>query len=262
MSRGSESVSEKPTYNAPALDKGLDIIECLSQSSSGQTLAEIAQQLGRKQNELFRMITCLEERGYVVRESDSATFSLSLKLFSVVHRQSPVSKLREAAQLPMELLSDTTGHSCHLSVIHSSSMLVLMEQVPKQIVSLCLGVGNAWPLHRTASGKLMLSRLPEERIRQILYSNNEFSGQSKAKQTKLLSEIEALSDIECHDAASEYTSSTADMSVIIGNEATGSLSSLAISYVNAAEIKPSAKKEWTKALQTAAAQIHANLGLD
>lgn len=63
------------------------------------------------------------------------------------------------------------------------------------------------------------------------------------------------------EALSEYTPSTADMTVIIGDETSGSLSALAISYVNADEVKPAEKKTWIKALHAAAAQIHKNLGL-
>ena len=52
-------------YNAPALDKGLDILELLSNNNGGLTQAEIASQLNKSVNEIYRMISTLKNREYV-----------------------------------------------------------------------------------------------------------------------------------------------------------------------------------------------------
>ena len=68
---------EKPTvaavkYSAPALEKGLDILELLSRRSQSLTLSQIAAALGRSVNELFRMVQVLEARGYVANSMSAA----------------------------------------------------------------------------------------------------------------------------------------------------------------------------------------------
>lgn len=69
-------------YRAPALDKGLDILELLSGIDGGLTQAEIAKHLGRSPNEFYRMLDRLVRRGYVTRlEGDR--YSLTLKLFGL-----------------------------------------------------------------------------------------------------------------------------------------------------------------------------------
>ena len=55
----------KLSYRAPALDKGLDIIELLAVSSVGLTQAQIANQLKKSVNEIYRMLNTLKERGYL-----------------------------------------------------------------------------------------------------------------------------------------------------------------------------------------------------
>ena len=45
-------------YSAPALEKGLDILELLAGSSPGLTQNQIAARLGRSPSELFRMSRC------------------------------------------------------------------------------------------------------------------------------------------------------------------------------------------------------------
>jgi DNA-binding IclR family transcriptional regulator len=43
-------------YRAPALDKGLDILELLAEQKDGLTRAEITKSLGRNASEMYRML--------------------------------------------------------------------------------------------------------------------------------------------------------------------------------------------------------------
>ena len=58
---------EAERYRAPALDKGLDILELLSSVDGGLTQSEIAKKLGRSPNEFYRMLDRLVRRGYVTK---------------------------------------------------------------------------------------------------------------------------------------------------------------------------------------------------
>ena len=56
------SDEENDRYRAPALDKGLDILELLAAVDGGLTQAEIAKRLGRSPNEFYRMLDRLVKR--------------------------------------------------------------------------------------------------------------------------------------------------------------------------------------------------------
>ncbi|CAM5207349.1 Transcriptional regulator, IclR family OS=Bosea thiooxidans OX=53254 GN=SAMN05660750_04639 PE=4 SV=1 [Bosea thiooxidans] len=58
-------------YRAPALEKGLDIIELLASSASGMSLTAIASTLGRSMGEIYRIALALEARGYIRRDQRS-----------------------------------------------------------------------------------------------------------------------------------------------------------------------------------------------
>jgi len=51
--------ARKSRYTAPALEKGLDILELLASVSEALTHSEIASRLGRTITEVFRMLVCL-----------------------------------------------------------------------------------------------------------------------------------------------------------------------------------------------------------
>jgi len=54
-------------YRAPALDKGLDILELLAQQPQGLTRAEIVKEMDRSASEIYRMLERLVARQYVMR---------------------------------------------------------------------------------------------------------------------------------------------------------------------------------------------------
>src|SRR5690606_7600827 len=89
-----------PRYSAPALEKGLDILEALSDSYEGYTLNEISKKLDRSMNEIFRMVMTLERRGWVQVDGNDR-YSLTLRMFELAHQHMP---LRSLVSMAMPLM--------------------------------------------------------------------------------------------------------------------------------------------------------------
>ena len=66
-------------YSAPALDKGLNILELLSTSENGLTQGQIASKLNKSVNEIYRMISTLRSREYVELDEETDIYNLSYK---------------------------------------------------------------------------------------------------------------------------------------------------------------------------------------
>src|SRR2546423_542389 len=101
FSRAEDSTPQATIYQAPALDKGLDILECLAVQAVPLTQAQLAQALGRGASELFRMLTVLERRGYIQRDPLSGAYSLTLRLYELSRTHSPYQGLLRAAARPL-----------------------------------------------------------------------------------------------------------------------------------------------------------------
>lgn len=69
-----------PDYRAPALDKGLDIIELLARTGRPTTPARISARLNKSPNELFRMVRVLERREYIEIPRGQTGYVLTDKL--------------------------------------------------------------------------------------------------------------------------------------------------------------------------------------
>ena len=56
MENEKDSKARKKVYSAPALEKGLDLLELLSSEVDGLNITEITTRLDRSGGELFRML--------------------------------------------------------------------------------------------------------------------------------------------------------------------------------------------------------------
>ena len=109
---------KRKQYTAPALEKGLDVLELLSSDAVGLNLSSIASQLKRSVGEIFRVVVVLEQRGYVASVQDSDRYALTGKMFSVSHGYAPIQQVSIAADPAMRELARATLQSCHLVIYH------------------------------------------------------------------------------------------------------------------------------------------------
>ena len=151
-----ESDETEERYKAPALDKGLDILELLSGTEEGLSLAEIAKALERSPNEIYRMLGRLVRRDYVVR-SNSDRFKLSLKLFGLAHRHPPMRRLVSLALPPMRRFAREAGQSCHMVVYDRGSGVVVAQIDAPSYWGLSIRVGAHVSLLNTSSGHVLLA---------------------------------------------------------------------------------------------------------
>jgi DNA-binding IclR family transcriptional regulator len=113
-------------YRAPALEKGLDVLELLSQHGAPLTPSQMSTLLGRSVSELFRMIQVLEFRGYI--EPSASGYRLTNRLFTLGIAHGPAKDLVEAALPHMRELAESTVQSCHL-VVRSDDQIVVVARI-------------------------------------------------------------------------------------------------------------------------------------
>ncbi|WOO42699.1 IclR family transcriptional regulator [Rubellicoccus peritrichatus] len=247
-------------YSAPALEKGLDILEYLAKNTTGCTLVEIAEALSRTTSEIYRMLSCLEQRGYVTKEAGTGTYNLTLKLFELGHRQSGVTLLRKAARLPMEALAARIGHACHICVQSGDSLLVLMERMPARRVCLAIGEGTVLPLTQTASGRVLLGRMSDTEVSAFLEQDAHYQSLSKAARTRYLKTIDKIRELGCEKAKSEVTPGVSDIAIPIGIPGTDISATLAVSTLESTQNTKSNQKNFDEMMKCAA-QINENIGI-
>lgn len=144
-----------PTYVAPALEKGLDILELLSRSEAPLTQKEIAKELGRSVSELYRMISCLVDRGYVATSNER--YHVTTKLFELAQLNPPMQRLLSEAMPLMQKLSDDLDQSCHLTVYNRGRQVVISKVDAPSGMGFSVRVGAELDVLVSASGRTLLA---------------------------------------------------------------------------------------------------------
>lgn len=146
---------EAAVYAAPALEKGLDILELLCGSEAALSQKEISGKLGRSTGELYRMIACLVERGYLANVDDR--FNVTTKLFELAHRNPPTHRLLSESLPLMQKLSADLDQSCHLTVYNNGRQIVVSKVDAPGGMGFSVRVGAELDVLISASGRVLLA---------------------------------------------------------------------------------------------------------
>ena len=159
---------EKAAYAAPALEKGLDILELLAETGEPLSTRVIAERLQRSKSEIFRMVFVLQQRGYLEREPGTDRLGLSRRLFDLGIR-TPGGKQLTSVVLPlMERFSEESGQAAHLVVLSRAQTVVLATTAGHLDASVIVRPGYGRPALDANSGLLILAFQSEGRRRGLM----------------------------------------------------------------------------------------------
>jgi DNA-binding IclR family transcriptional regulator len=155
-------------YRAPALEKGLDILELLAKSASGLSATQIAQTLGRSLSEIYRVTLALESRGYIRKSPTTECYGLTLRLFELAHEFPPINRLVAVALPEMEKLAASAEQSCHMVILNGKNVLVVAQIDAPTAMRYSVRLGAQFPIAETSSGAVLLAYTQDEEKEAIL----------------------------------------------------------------------------------------------
>jgi len=164
-------------YRAPALDKGLDILELLATQPQGLTRAQIVKDMARSPNEIYRMLERLVARQYVTRSASGDRYALSLKLFAMAHAHPPLNRLVNQALPVMDDFARRAGQSCHMGVYDRGNVLIAAQINSPRGWSFSVQRGARIGLLDTASGHMLLAYADAESRQRMLAEHRPLDGE-------------------------------------------------------------------------------------
>ncbi len=150
--------------NAPALDKGLDVLELMAASDDPLSIYDISRALGRTRGELYRVLNRLVERGYVVRVGDQEKVVLGDKLFRIASDAPSTQHLIESSAPLMARIVKETGHSSLLSVRSGNFAVTVFNVASGDRVTMSSPIGSRMNLWDTAPGVAMIGAMPRYEV--------------------------------------------------------------------------------------------------
>ncbi|WP_153102464.1 IclR family transcriptional regulator [Paraburkholderia hayleyella] len=240
-------------YRAPALDKGLDILELLAQQKDGLTRAEITRQLGRNASEIYRMLERLVVRQYVARSAGGDRYSLSLKLYALAHRHPPMQRLIVAALPLMQRFADEAEQSCHLSVYDRGNLLVIAQVDGPGTWGISVRLGSRVGLIGTGSGRVLLAFQNDAQRAQMLSEHTAVKGEIPLDETELNATWDAVRTQGFSQKDSQQTVGVTDVTFPVLGPAGQAIAALTCPYLRRIDSYAAPTLEATTALLRATA---------
>ncbi len=163
-----DSSTSKTTVQS--VERTLDILEALAKTGEAG-IAQLSNQVSLHASTVHRLLSTLIARGYVRQNPDSGRYLLGLKPLDVARAVRDHLDLRMESIPILQELMRRSGETANLAVM-DDHQIVYMEQVssPGWMLRMFVQVGARAPLHSTASGKVLLSALPDEELDRMLHS--------------------------------------------------------------------------------------------
>jgi DNA-binding IclR family transcriptional regulator len=198
-------------YRAPALEKGLDVIELLAAAKSPLNLSAISQCLGRSSGELFRMLQVLEFKGFITTAENGTGYVLTNKLFALAMTQAPVRSLVETALPVMRRLVQEIGQSAHIAVASEDQIVVITRLERPGDLGFSVRIGYRREITGATSG-LVLFAFQDEDTRKQWLRRCKLKGEAAEEFVARADAVRARGHLE---AASHFVRGITDLSAPI-----------------------------------------------
>jgi len=144
------------SYEAPALRKGVRLLELLCQAPKPLSVAKISAALGVNKHMVLRMLGTLCDEGWVVQE-EGPVYRVSL--LPLHHFSKPIGRLDvvTAAEEPIETLWEATGETTYLSVRDDEWSMGVVVRQTRRDVQVAGRIGSRLLMHCCAPGKVLLA---------------------------------------------------------------------------------------------------------
>ncbi|MEQ8211418.1 MAG: IclR family transcriptional regulator [Lacipirellulaceae bacterium] len=219
----------KTSYEVPALEKGLDILELLAVHEAGLTQQQIAEYLGRSLSQLYRMLNCLLKRGYVQKATSDDRYRLSAKLFVLAHQYPPTHRLHETAMPILRGLAQQIEQSCHLGVPDEGFLLIMSQVDAPGFLSYTVRVGMRVPLAKTGSGMVLLAFQPEDKQKQWIAASAE--NVNNQQRTALLRRLKQVRRRGYEKRASQFVGGVTDLSAPVLDHTDCAVAAITVPYL-------------------------------
>jgi IclR family acetate operon transcriptional repressor len=168
----------------------MDILDILQDSPDGRSLLEISTAVDLPRSSAYRYLSTLETRGYVQRDGATGNYRFGLAFLPSHGRHLEVMATR--ARPVMEELRDRLGETINLGVLDGNRIAYLEILESNKAVRLAARRGDRDPIHSTALGKAIASRISTDAVAAILAAE----GMPKRTSNTLTDEAGYLAELD------------------------------------------------------------------
>jgi IclR family transcriptional regulator, pca regulon regulatory protein len=193
MKRSSEIEPRREAMGG--LAKGLAVIRAFTRDSPALTLSEIASRSRLPAATARRCLLTLAESGYIMQSGRN--FLLRPKVLELGAAYLESMNIETLTRTHLEELASKTGDSASLTVLDGTEIVYVARASVRTLMRLEAHVGSRFPAYPTSMGRVLLSGLSKERLRDYFDKTSftpltEHTVTDRAKLQKLVEECRRI----------------------------------------------------------------------
>ncbi|MCC8367669.1 glyoxylate bypass operon transcriptional repressor IclR [Xenorhabdus sp. PB61.4] len=154
-----------------SLSRGLSLLEFISDSQSGVALTDLAIQAGLPNSTTHRLLTTLQQHGFVRQVGDLGLWVIASHAFVVGSSFLQSRNLMVLVHPILRQLMEDSGETINLAIFNIDEYeAVIVDQVQcNALMRMSAPIGGQLPMHASGAGKALLATLSEQKCLQLLH---------------------------------------------------------------------------------------------
>jgi len=163
-----EKLAAPRPVKGSTINRVLDILETVARSERPLSPTDLAVQLDIPKASLHRLVSVLEEQGYLQTRMNKRGLQPGHRLHRVALGVLASSPMQAQRQAILGALSEEIGETCNIAVPEGSEMIYFDRAETHWPVRVQLQIGSRVPVCATAGGKMFLSSLPRAKRESLI----------------------------------------------------------------------------------------------
>jgi IclR family pca regulon transcriptional regulator len=155
-----------PTSYVLSLEKGLSVLNVISNHAAGLSIADTAMLSGLDRAGARRLLLTLENLGFV--KSEEKKFSLTPKILSLGYNYLASLPFWQLAQPVLEELAADVKQNVSIGVLDRGDMVLVLRVSTPGLLSVDPPPGSRIPAHLTSTGQILLGSLDDAALQDYL----------------------------------------------------------------------------------------------
>ena len=250
-----------PRDAVPAVLRAAQVLDALAAVREPQALAELTRHLNLPKSSVLGLCNTLASTGLVTRHADGR-FGLGVHLVDLAHAYLAGVNLTQEFNNACESMQDLPKEGIVLAVLDGTDSVYVACRNGEMPLGVAYRIGMRLPANCTATGKALLSSLPEARVRE-LFRHTRLSRLTPHSHRSLKSLLADLAEIRVRGYAIDDQETREGM-MCIGAPVLGSAGSQAVAAVAVSTLKyPDEREKFrlaTSAIRDFAGRLSKRLG--
>lgn len=169
--RGAVSTNVQATGQVQSLTRGLTLLELIAQANGSVALTDLAQQAGLPNSTTHRLLTTMQQQGFVRQVGDLGFWTIGSHAFIVGSSFLQSRNLLAMVHPMLRKLMEASGETVNLAVLDNSDhQAIIIDQVQcTALMRMSAPIGGKLPMHASGAGKAFLANLSDAQVSSLLH---------------------------------------------------------------------------------------------